>query len=186
MYNSDEVTYRSLIKPIPPSVNLSNVDLQEPFRTCSHCSTIVPDRSNEKVGIIKTPYERVDLFPYFPELKSSAKAGCCLCKLIRKTVRSAWAARPMEEWGYGPLSEKDSYWDDLFRAPWNRKVKIHSAQFTLLPTSTAFPSDVRSPSQGRDGMVANLSFEFGPLTQDGEHGDISQIVSFRVFDGQGL
>lgn len=183
-----EPTYRALIRPIPTRLNLSNVLNQEACEPCKHCVILVPDRSKANNGLIKTSYERIDLYPEFNELRISAKAGCELCRTIRKTIRSAWAVRPMEEWGFGPLSEKDSYWDDLFTSTWDRKVKIHSANFSV--------ADARSTSQTSlnerpSAMVVTLSMEFGPLTKPPvssdiqDYGNISQVISFKVFDQQG-
>ena len=142
---------------------------------------MVPDRKIAKRGLIKTAYERVDLYPDFPELKASAKAGCDLCRLIRKSIRKTWAVRPMEEWGVGPIREKDGLWDELLEAQWDRKVKIHKVTFSL-ETAT---------EKLEDGVVVSLGLEFGPATAfvseetDFQYGEIGQALSFKVFDSQG-
>jgi hypothetical protein len=89
MDRDHEYTYRALIKPVPPTINLANVSSQPGYNTCQFCAVIVPDRSKVQNGLIRTSYDRIDYFPNFPELKSSAKAGCGLCKVIRKTIRSS-------------------------------------------------------------------------------------------------
>lgn len=183
-----EPTYKVLIRTIPPRLNLANAATQEASKTCQYCSTLVPDRSNIKDGLIRTSYERIDLYPDFAELKASAKAGCGLCRLIRKTIRSAWAVRPMEEWGVGPLSEKDSYWDELFASTWDKKIRIHSAKFSV---SDIHAKSQTSSRQDAESVVVSLSMEFGPLTKphtpdgDQDHGEIGQVISFKVFDQQG-
>jgi len=190
-----EWTYKSLIKPIAPSKNLANVRAREPSKTCQSCAAVVPDRRKAVNGLIKINYERVDLYPDFPELKASAKAGCGLCRLIRKTIRAQWAIRPMEEWGVGPLREKEGLWDELLKAPWDRKVKIHKLSFSLkgVPNTLPMSSDNRGTTEQNDyqGMVVFLGLEFGPATllssPDGVdlYGEIGQVLGFKVYDSQG-
>jgi hypothetical protein len=178
---ADVVTHEALIKPIPSRINLANVADQDPSKTCESCAVIIPDRSKAKGGLIKTSYERIDLYPEFPDLKASAKAGCDLCRLIRKSIRKTWAIRPMEEWGVGPIREKDGLWDELLDAPWNRKVRIHKVTFNLESAT----------EKVQDGVVASLGLEFGPATQfvsgetDYQYGEIGQALSFKVFDSRG-
>lgn len=188
-------TYKALIKPIAPSNNLANVRAQEPSRTCQSCAAVVPDRRKAINDLIKIDYKRVDLYPDFPELKASAKAGCGLCRLIRKTIREKWAIRPMEEWGVGPLREKEGLWDELLKASWDRKVKIHNLSFSLKKVPSAMPmsSDTRATTEKDDyqGMVVFFGLEFGPVTllssPDGAglYGEIGQVLGFKVYDSQG-
>jgi hypothetical protein len=188
-------TYKSLIKPIAPSNNLANVRAQEPSKTCRSCAAVVPDRRKAINDLIKIDYKRVDLYPDFPELKASAKAGCGLCRLIRKTIRAKWAIRPMEEWGVGPLREKEGLWDELLKAPWDRKVKIHKLSFSLKKVPNALPmsSDTRATTEKdvHQGMVVFFGLEFGPVTllssPDGAglYGEIGQVLGFKVYDSQG-
>jgi hypothetical protein len=188
MFSVAQSTYKSLIKPIAPSINLANIATQEPCKACSACAAIVPDRTKARNGIIKLSYERIDLYPEFPGLKASAKAGCGLCRLLRKNIRTNWGIRPMEEWGMGAIRE-DSHWAELLESPWDKKVRIHGLHFTLKK-----PMDATSTSSnggGSGGMVLSLSFEIGPATQyislDGTvpYGDIGQLLSFKVFDSHG-
>ncbi len=191
-----EWTYKSLIQPISPRNNLANVVALEPSGTCRPCSVIVPDRSKCVNGAIKINYERIDLYPDFPDLKASAKAGCGLCRLMRKTIRAKWAVRPMEEWGVGPLREKEGLWDELFASPWDRKVNIHDLKFSLkkIADASTAPPDAKSTAEQDDyqGVVVFFGFEFGPATRltssDGKslYGEIGQIVGFKVYDSQGV
>jgi len=193
MASFPNVTYRSLVQPLPHKINLANVIDQEASKTCQSCSSIVPDRRKAKNGVIKTSYERIDLYPDFPELKSSSKAGCGMCRLIRKEIRAAWAVRPMEEWGLGPLREKEGLWDELFTSPWDRKVRIYKVTFAIAGnanSSAAF--DVGTAKEdGENGMVVSLNLEFGPSTrlrsahEEGRFGEIGQVIGFKVFDSQG-
>ncbi|KAF8865683.1 HET-domain-containing protein [Acephala macrosclerotiorum] len=185
-------TYRALIRPIPPRLNLANAETKEASKTCQRCSALIPDRSRIQDGLIRTWYEYVDLYPEFPALKASARAGCDLCRLIRKTIRSAWAVRPMEEWGVGPLSEKNSHWEEMLASRWDGKVKIYDASFSVshvYPESRAFTYN--TAGQAAETMVIGLSMEFGPLTTPvaaggQKHGSISQIINFKVFDKQDI
>jgi hypothetical protein len=186
-------TYTSLIKPIPPDTNLANVSAQEPIKTCQSCAAIVPDHRKANKGIIAINYERVDLYPDFPDLKASARNGCGLCKFLRKTIRAKWATRPMEEWGVGPLSEKEGVFNELLASSWDRKVRIRNLAFLLENTSNSFSTPVdKSPDQvNHNGMVVRLALQFGPATLPAApegtppYGDISQVIGFRVFASQG-
>lgn len=184
-------TYRDLIRPIPAKLNLCNVTANAAVGTCNHCKTAVPERSKARNKTIRTTYERVDEYPDFPEIKSSAKAGCELCRIIRKALRQAWAVRPMEEWGVGPLSEKDRLWDELFEVPWDRKVRMYNLAFSFEPLLGSSEMVRDSNNSQRGGMVTGMTLEFGPATRgktgDGEplHGDISQVLSFKAYDSIG-
>lgn len=195
MTSLTERTHRSLIKPIEPINNLANITAREPSKTCQSCAAIIPDRRKCVKGLIKINYERIDLYPDFPELKASAYAGCGFCKYIRKTIRAKWAVRPMEEWGVGPLREKEGLWEDFFTAPWDCKVKIHNLLFSLDKESdtSPVPLDVMTSTEEDDypGMVISFGFEFGLATlltsSDGAslYGEIGQRIGFKVFDSQG-
>lgn len=138
---------------------------------------------------IKCDYERVDTFPDFPDLKASAKAGCDLCRLFRRTIRAGWAVHPMEELGLGPLRENDGLWDDLFEETWDQKVKIFSPVFIV--EKTVETSSTPQETEGAiNGMVTMLHLEFGPANtfsanSSHQHDTISRIVSFKIFDSQG-
>lgn len=93
----------------------------------------------------------------------------------------------MEEWGIGPLREKEGLWDELFVSPWDRKVRIHELTFRLKKVSdSSF-----APSEASNGMVVSLNLEFGPATLltsfngESSYGEIGQVLEFKVFDSQG-
>jgi hypothetical protein len=190
MCSTSHSTYKSLIKPIAPSINLANIVVQEPCKACSACAAIAPDRRRAKNGVIKLDYERIDLYPEFPGLKALAKAGCGLCRLLRKNIRENWGVRPMEEWGMGAIRE-DSHWAELLASPWDRKVRIHNLNFTLRKPMDAMSAPTSGGGDGGWGVVQSLSFEIGPATQyvapdeTTPYGDIGQLLSFKVFDSQG-
>lgn len=195
-----ETTYRSLIEPIPAKYNLASVARQPALQACDICKAAVPDRARAKDNTIATRYELIDEYPYFPLLKKSANAGCGLCWIVRKALRQSWAVRPMEEWGVGPLSGQDPDFVDLLDGPWDRRVRLSKLKFELKPLADHSSSDSTlrqgaCTSQGarqRGHMVTAMTLEFGPLTppppDDGSpplHGDISQILNFKVFDSTG-
>jgi hypothetical protein len=114
--------------------------------------------------------------------------------MIRKTVRESWAIRPMEEWGVGPLREKERLWDELFSSPWDRQVRIYKVTFAV-ETFTDSPSHSagrKDSSSEDDAIIVTLSLEFGPMTKillpdsSDFYGDIGQVISFKVFDSQGV
>lgn len=151
-------TYRDLVTAIPPTLNLSNVASASPSQPCTTCARLVPGRLRAKRLVIQTEYELFDTFPDFPTLKASARAGCALCRLLRKTIRSLWAVamRPMEQEGLGVLSTKDGVWDALFDMPWDRKVRIFHAHFYL--SSRRLRQDEENPSE----FIQKLIIRFGP------------------------
>jgi len=69
-------TYWDLIRPIPAKYNLTNVYVKPGLPTCDVCRVAVPDRSKAKRNLIETPFERIDTYPEFPSLESSARDGC--------------------------------------------------------------------------------------------------------------
>lgn len=78
-------TYKILIRPIPPKVNLASVAAQLGCKTCDEYAVIVPDRRKAQNCLIRTSYDRVDLWQDFPALKSSAKLGCGMCRVRRSS-----------------------------------------------------------------------------------------------------
>jgi hypothetical protein len=173
-------TYGCLIKPIPPAYNLSNISEHAASKTCEYCSLIVPDQRKMSNNLIKTDYTRIDQYPDFPSLKATAKAGCGFCRLLRKTIRNAWATRPMEEWGVGPIREQEGLWNDILEESWDGKVKIHKAVYSM-----ASPSE--DPGENSHTVIS-LGIEFGPLTTfvprlgSTQHGDIGRVIGFKTFD----
>jgi len=194
---ASDPTYLALLRPIPPESNLANVNATKLGVLCEFCKAVVPDQSKATNQIIRTLYERTDVYPKFPGLKRTAKEGCTLCYLFRHAIRTGWGRRAMEEWGYGPLSADDETWSrpELFSRSWDGEVIIRRVNFIL--TALHVPRMERGTllepqsSHTRNNMVVNLSFEFGPanaaLDEEGEplHGEIGQILSFKVFDSSG-
>ncbi|KLU92596.1 hypothetical protein MAPG_11541 [Magnaporthiopsis poae ATCC 64411] len=177
-------TYRHLITPIPLKNSIANILKAPSCQPCEHCKAAVPDRAKAKNGSIHTTYERVDEYPDFPALNTSAKSGCGLCRIFRKTLRRDWAVRPMDERGIGPLSDSDGLLDE----PWDGKVRIFNLIFHLEPLVDAgLP---RAKQMG--SVITAMSLEFGPATvarsEDGcaLHEEISQIINFKAYDSVDL
>lgn len=179
MASSRTLTYAALIKPIPPTLNLSNIGAAIPISPCEFCTSIVPDRSKVRAqnGVIKCDYSRVDIYPDFPLLK----AGCGLCKFLRKTIRRSWATRPMEDRNLGAIREKDGHWSELLGETWDGKIKI--SHVTLTAAKNDFDSD---------RTLVTLALDIGPATTllktDGtpRYNEISQTLQFHVFDSKDL
>lgn len=185
-----DLTYRSLVRPIPAKHNLANVASEAGSPVCDICKAVVPDRTKAKRNTIETDYQLIDRYPDFPLLKRSADSGCPLCWVIRKALRRNWASRPMEEWGVGPLSELDPSFAELLDAPWDCSVNIYNLKF-LLDSFIEAPAESRISTSLQGGVVTGMTLEFGPVTPAAAsndpplHQDISQILRFKVFDSVG-
>jgi hypothetical protein len=184
------LTYEHLIRPTPLRKSLADVAWLPTEKPCERCRKAVPDRSKAVNDVVRTDFEAVDRFPQFPSLKSAAKLGCGLCHLIRKTIRQQWATRPMEEWGVGPLSDRDETLEDLLNTTWDGLVRIFNLRFTFQPFPTDSVNEMRKVAQ-MGGIITCLSLEFGPASApcdpDGNplHSEISQIIGFKVYDSIG-
>jgi hypothetical protein len=181
------LTYRALTLPVPLKWSIANVGSQPASQSCDFCRLVLPDRSKSKNGTINTCYERYDSFPEFPALRLSAQAGCGLCRFLRKSVRQAWAVRPMEEWGVGPLEPHD----EMMTSKWDGTVVLSNVSFALESPAQPALGGTESDNEAYE-VVTRMSLEFGPVipTEQDEgirlHGKISQVVSFKVFDSVGM
>ena len=183
-----ETTYKALVRPIPPTINLENVANSPACKTCEYCATIIPDRTQLVGRNIRINFERIDLYPDFPNLKASAKLGCGLCHMIRKTIRATWATRVMEESSRGPLSVKAEQYDELFRCSWDGKVRLYGVSFSSgLEPGNDFDSATKEDKE----KVVKLHLGLGLATKTplpslyAGYMDISKTVSFNVYDSQG-
>lgn len=163
-----DTTYLALTRAIPDRLNLSNIASAPASQPCAHCCLVVPDRARAENGLIKTAYDRVDEYPDFPGLKATAKAGCELCRLLRKAVRAQWVARPMAERGLGALSEKDGLWDEMFGMPWDRKVRIYNPTFTFALSAAEKAAAQVPPASAVD--AADLTLRLAPKKRTEEEG----------------
>ncbi|KAI1135697.1 heterokaryon incompatibility protein-domain-containing protein [Hypoxylon sp. FL0543] len=148
---------------------------------------IVPDRSKlNGSGDIPLAYERVDLYPEFPGLLASAKAGCPLCHFIQHEFSSR--AFLDIEFGRVPAS-----WASP-NASWDRRVKL-SANFGFLPFTPVSPTNnfryhlEGSPPQ-YNGVVTSLWVRYkpivGPLRGKDDVPWNGAEVEFPIFDSPDL
>jgi hypothetical protein len=72
---------------------------------------ILPNRQEVTDGRIE--YTRIDQYLDFPSLKTTGKARCLFCRLLRKTIRSTWETEPFHERGVGAIIAKDGLWADI-------------------------------------------------------------------------
>lgn len=196
-------TYRQLVQPIPPKLNLSNVAAAPVSSQCSICRhLLLRGRSNIRGKAIPVrEYQVVDAFPDFQALQTSAAvAGCSLCRLLRKLIMGGWGtdSQPMLESGVTALTEEDDAYEPLFSAAWGGMVKVHGAQFRFSPFGGSFQhqqkfswNEVAGTLEQEDGIVVGLSLELGPatvpLSEDGDaiSGEIGMALHFTVYDSVG-
>ncbi|KAK4118140.1 HET-domain-containing protein [Parathielavia appendiculata] len=189
-------TYRQLVQPIPPTPNLSTISstpATPPCPTCRHL--LLQDRSSIHGKTIPIEeFHITDTFPDFPILQ----AGCDLCRFLRTAIRSAWGntgTHPMLESGVAPVVEDDDSHETLFTAPWDGRVKVHSARFRFAPFGGSFQGqqkfawdEVAGSLEQGDGVVVGLTVEFGPasvpLGEEGEElvGELGTELRFKLFD----
>lgn len=190
-------TFRELVCALPQKTNLDNIASLQASKLCEHCRAVVPDRTKLSRNKIPTEFERVDTFPDFPELKASGKAGCELCRLLRKTVRSTWSSQPFLESDYSTIAEGELEWERLLDSEWDGKVKIHRLRFHFTPfggfqfgSRMTFGEDMGADEQ-HGGMVTGMTVEVGPvmvaLDEEGEAlgGEVGKQLHFKVYDSVG-
>ncbi|KAL7623310.1 hypothetical protein AAE478_006991 [Parahypoxylon ruwenzoriense] len=168
-------------------LNLSNVEAAPAVTPCGHCQAIVPDRSKlDDGGDIYTGYERIDLYPEFPGLLSSAEAGCHLCRLLQ---------REFSDQAY--LSMETGNALEVWATPnpsWDQRVKI-SVKFSFLPFNPVSPADnfhyhlEGSPPQ-YNGVVTSMRVDYKPVAsrlrgKDGAPWNGAEF-EFSLFDSPDL
>lgn len=166
-------------------LNLSNAESALAALPCSHCATIVPDRSKVDDGDIRTKYERIDIYPKFPGLQSSAEAGCRLCRLLQQCL-STQASRDIEQGNTPPIDLPDSS-----QCPtWNLDVKI-DIQFSFIPF-TPVSWDSRFSLEGSppqyNGVVNMMFIHYKPVAGPLKRKDGSEWVArleFGIYDSPG-
>lgn len=170
-------------------------------RPCRACRAIVPNRSQLSYlenSTLETLYDRDDLYPTFPSVALSAKAGCSLCVLMWRRLTSI----PPEDLE-AVIKDQQLVWVSSehrtrqLDVSWDRKVKIR-ASFDFLPYPTVLPSG--SIRYGRDstpedgyqhgGAVTSMSISYQPTSGrlrlvDGTFWS-KETVEFPVFDSLGM
>ncbi|KAI0407416.1 heterokaryon incompatibility protein-domain-containing protein [Xylaria palmicola] len=165
---------------------------------CLACRPIVPDRSQLdylQTSTLKTPFERDDLYPAFPGVASSARAGCSLCALMWRRLTSI---PPEATEAINKVNNKLVWVSSVQRTrqlevSWDRKVKLR-AYFDFLPHPTASPSgSIRyerapTPEDGdqRGGAVTSIFINFRPTLGRLRLGDgnfwAGETFEFPIFD----
>lgn len=167
---------------------------------CLACRAIFPDRRQLhrlEISVLETSFERDDLYPAFPGIASSAKAGCSLCVLICHKLNSIPpnGLKAIED-GNGEV-----VWVSYENRPrqldgsWDRKVKFR-ASFDFLPYTTSLdgPSgdegSITQDEYQHGGAVTSMTIAYSPIPGrlrlsngviwDGEHFD------FPIFDSIGM
>ncbi|KAI1130401.1 HET-domain-containing protein [Nemania abortiva] len=125
---------------------------------CAACRAIVPDRGQLKkiqTSRFDTLFNRDDLYPTYPSLESSARAGCNSCALVWQRLTSI----PPEDLSAIEQSNGRLVWisdkqkTKQLGASWDRRVKIEAA-FDFVPYTTGLPSDAdhdEEPLTNQDG-----------------------------------
>ncbi|RYC59689.1 hypothetical protein CHU98_g6520 [Xylaria longipes] len=165
---------------------------------CPACRAIIPNRrqlKNRPNSTLETLFERVDFYPTYPAVASSAQAGCNLCVLMwRRLTSIPPEARELIKDGNGKFvwvsSEQRTRQLD---ASWDRKVKIQVG-FDFLPYGTVSPSgsirdeEARSPQDGHQYgcAVISMSVRCRPVSGalrfvDGDPWG-RETLEFSVFD----
>ncbi|KAI1114867.1 heterokaryon incompatibility protein-domain-containing protein [Nemania sp. NC0429] len=165
---------------------------------CRTCRAIVPNRSQLNYlenSALETLYERDDVYPTFPSVALSAKAGCSLCVLLWRRLTSIPPAAleaiiKANDKLVWVSSEKRTR---QLEVSWDRKVKLQ-ASFDFLPYPTISPSGSTrygraSTAQDRyqhGGAVTSLSLSYRPTAGSLRlvNGTFwsHETVEFTVFD----
>ncbi|XXH03753.1 hypothetical protein Hte_010159 [Hypoxylon texense] len=169
-------------------INLSNVASSPATVPCSHCTAIVPDRSKvNNTGDIYTEYERIDIYPEFPDLRASAEAGCRICRLLQQCL-SSQAFQAIEQGTAPPVELQGS----SLHPTWDRRVKI-SIFFDFIPfTPVSWDGYLKlegSPPQ-YNGVVNMMHIHYQPVTgplqgTDGKKWSVMK-QEFNVLDSPDL
>jgi hypothetical protein len=130
------LTYAALLEPIRPTSPpplLSNQ--QGPNQLCSVCESIasnfreISGYLKRKEHIRPAEYVRLDFYPDFPNLKTSAEQGCACCALLRYAIRKNWGLRPFTEHGVGDLNDSTPLYANFLATEWDGQISIDDLRF---------------------------------------------------------
>lgn len=165
------LTYTSLLEPIRPTSPPPLLSDQTANNcVCHHCERIVStfqeisSHLQRKGCIAPVEYVRLDYYPDFPNLKTSAQQGCSCCALLRYTVRKNWSLRSFTEHGVGDLNGSTPLYADFLATEWDGQVSIDTLRFVTSATIA--------------GQVKFLTVRVGPHAY-------SKIKRFRVIEEYG-
>lgn len=106
-------------------------------------------------------YVRLDFYPDFPNLKTSAEQGCACCALLRYSIRKNWSLRPFTEYRVGDLDDSMPLYANFLATEWDGQISIDVVGFLLSSTVA--------------GQVTLLSVRIGPSAY-------SKIKGVRMID----
>lgn len=122
---------------------------------------------------LETLYERDDLYPTFPSVALSAKAGCSLCVLMWRRLTSIppEALEAIIEGNDRLVWVSSEHRTRQLDVSWDRNVKIR-ASFDFLPFPTVLPSGsirygrASTPQDGyqHGGAVTSMMISYGPTS----------------------
>jgi hypothetical protein len=162
------LTYRCLlepIKPTPPPPVLS--DQQDSNTLCDHCQNIaktfreISEWLKRGERIRRVEYARLDHYPHFPKLATSAEDGCACCALLRYTITRNWSLRQFTEDGVGDLDDGTRLYSDFLDTGWDGEVRIDDLRFVTSSTIA--------------GQVEFLAMRVGPSAY-------TKIKGYRVIE----
>jgi hypothetical protein len=135
------LTYRCLVEPIrptsPPPV-LS--DQHDSDALCDYCQNIAKNfqeisgwlKRGERIRPVE--YVRLDHYPHFPKLTTSAEQGCACCALLCYTITKNWCLRSFAEDGVGDLDDGTRLYSEFLNTEWDGEVRIDDLRFMTSST----------------------------------------------------
>ncbi|KAL8727595.1 MAG: hypothetical protein Q9166_005945 [cf. Caloplaca sp. 2 TL-2023] len=95
---------------------------------CQQCKEINPFNANRDLQKLADEFEKVDQYPKFPSLTTSAEKGCNICKLLKDAVSHAYSD--------GEITKEESLFDTSIQSTWstvrwNGRVEIYGARFGI-------------------------------------------------------
>jgi hypothetical protein len=79
-------------------------------------------------------YVRLDHYPHFPKLTTSAEQGCACCALLRYTITKNWSLRSFAEDGVGDLDDGTRLYSEFLNTEWDGEVRIDDLRFMTSST----------------------------------------------------
>ncbi|KAI1764446.1 HET-domain-containing protein [Hypoxylon sp. FL1150] len=167
-------------------LNLSNIESTRATLPCSHCAAIVPDRNKVNVDTIDTTYERIDTYPEFPGLRSSAEAGCHLCGLLQRCL-STQASLDMDQGNTPPTELPSSSHHPARNLHVRINIQLSFISFTPVSGGGRFILEGFPPQY--NGVVNTMSVRYKPVAGPLKRKDGSAWgarFEFGIFDSPDL
>ena len=162
------LTYAHLLEPIrPTSPPPVLADQHHCGPLCAYCENIATNfrEISPYLGrgerVKRVDYVRLDSYPDFPNLKTTAEQGCACCALLRFTIRQNWSGRPFTEYGVGDLDDGTPLYSGFLATEWDGEVRIDDLCFAKRSTN--------------GGQIEFLTVRIAPSAY-------SKIKGFRVIE----